>query len=391
MPAQAPARRIEEATGPLSARPRSRRGELVESIAQGAVLLSEDGDVLAINDTARRLLDIAPGARTRKAKDVLTVPVLADAVEKVTDSNEAVSLDLDHAGARLRASVSMVRDEVLLLITDRTEEYRVEQLRRDFVANTSHELKTPVASIQTLAEALAVVIDQQPERTPELVHRLNKEASRLATLVHDLLDLRRLEEGGPMEQSAVDLAELVRLVVAAQYDRAERAEVELTVDAPAALELHGARGDLELIVANLLANAITYNRPGGRVTIELRAPVLRSEDDATPPRSGVELRVTDTGIGIPEADRDRIFERFYRVDAARSRTTGGTGLGLSIVRHAVDQHHGAIEVESLPADGTRFTVWLPAEPDGVGDSRGVDDGDGRGVDDGGGGGGRGGA
>ena len=352
----------------MSARPRSRRRELVESIAQGAVLLSEDGDVLAINDTARRLLGIAPGARTRKAKDVLTVPVLADAVEEVTDSNEAVSLDVDHAGARLRASVSMVRDEVLLLITDRTEEYRVDQLRRDFVANTSHELKTPVASIQTLAEALAVVIDQQPERLPELVHRLNKEASRLAALVHDLLDLRRLEEGGTMERSAVDLAELVRLVVAAQYDRAEQAEVELTVDAPAALELHGARGDLELIVANLLANAITYNRPGGTVTIELRAAVTRDEDEGAPPSSGVELRVTDTGIGIPEADLDRIFERFYRVDAARSRTTGGTGLGLSIVRHAVDQHDGSIEVERLPADGTRFTVWLPAV--GVGDGDG---------------------
>ena len=345
----------------MSSKPRSRRRELVESIAQGAILLSDNGDVLAINDTARRLLDLPPQARTRKADDVLTVPVLADAVDEVTATGEGVSLDTDHAGARLRVSVSMVRDEVLLLITDRTQEHRVDQLRRDFVANTSHELKTPVASIQTLAEALAVVIEDQPERVPELVRRLNKEAGRLAALVHDLLDLRRLEEGGPMERTPVDLAELVRRVVAAQYDRAERAGVDVTVDAPATLVVQGARGDLELIVANLLANAITYNQPGGSVRIEVRTQNGPAGQDGAAPRDGVAMMVIDTGIGVPEGDLDRIFERFYRVDAARSRTTGGTGLGLSIVRHAVEQHGGAIEVASVPGDGTSFTVWLPRD------------------------------
>ena len=341
----------------MSSKPRSRRRELVESIAQGAILLSENGDVLAINDTARHLLHLPPEARTRRAADVLTVPVLADAVAEVTDTGEAVSLDTDHAGTHLRVSVSMVRDEVLLLITDRTQEYRVDQLRRDFVANTSHELKTPVASIQTLAEALAVVVEDQPERVPELVRRVNKEAGRLAALVHDLLDLRRLEEGGPHERAPVDLAELVRRVVAAQYDRAERAEVELAVDAPVQLHIEAARGDLELIVQNLLANAITYNRPGGAVRIEVHPQASAGG------RDGVELAVIDTGIGVPEADLDRIFERFYRVDAARSRTTGGTGLGLSIVRHAVEQHGGSIAVTSDPGNGTRFTVWLPTDGD----------------------------
>ena len=345
----------------MSSKPRSRRRELVESIAQGAILLSDNGDVLAINDTARRLLDLPPQARTRKAGDVLTLPVLADAVDEVTATGEGVSLDTDHAGARLRVSVSMVRDEVLLLITDRTQEHRVDQLRRDFVANTSHELKTPVASIQTLAEALSVVVADQPERVPELVRRLNKEAGRLAALVHDLLDLRRLEEGGPMERTPVDLAELVRRVVAAQYDRAERAEVDVTVEAPATLVVQGARGDLELIIQNLLANAITYNQPGGSVRIEVRAQNGPEGQDGAAPRDGVAMMVIDTGIGVPEGDLDRIFERFYRVDAARSRTTGGTGLGLSIVRHAVEQHGGAIEVASVPGDGTSFTVWLPRD------------------------------
>ena len=345
----------------MSAKPRSRRLELVESIAQGAILLDEDGDVLAVNATARELLGLTSDARLRKAADVLVLPVLADAVEEVTDTGEAVSLDTDHLGARLRVSVSMIRDEVLLLITDRTSEYRVDQLRRDFVANTSHELKTPVASIQALAEALAIVVEDQPERLPDLIRRLNKEAGRLSALVHDLLDLRRLEENGSTERAPLDLAELVRRVVAAQYDRAERHEVEVTVDAPAEVVIAGNRDDVELIVANLLANAITYNEPGGSVCIEVEPDVSRDGHEGGGAVDGVEVAVIDTGIGVPEGELGRIFERFYRVDAARSRTTGGTGLGLSIVRHAVEQHDGTIEVESSPGDGTRFTVWLPRD------------------------------
>ncbi len=343
----------------MTAKPRSRRLELVESIAQGAVLLTADGDVMAVNQTARRLLGLAAEDRIRKAADVLVLPVLADAVEEVTDSGEAVSLDTDHLGARLRVSVSMIRDEVLLLITDRTGEHRVDQLRRDFVANTSHELKTPVASIQTLAEALSVVVEDQPERVPELIRRLNKEAGRLSALVHDLLDLRRLEEGGPMERAPLDLAELVRRVVAAQYDRAERHEVEVTVHAPTELLIEGSHRDLELIVQNLLANAITYNEPGGSVRIEVSSGTAPGAQEGVEPGGDVQLAVIDTGIGLPEGELDRIFERFYRVDAARSRTTGGTGLGLSIVRHAVEQHGGTVAVASVVGEGTRFTVQLP--------------------------------
>ncbi len=345
----------------MSAKHRSRRGELVESIAQGAVLLSHKGEVLAINHTARRLLDLPPGARVRRAADVLRPAALLAAVQEVDDTGEGVSLDVEHAGAHLRASVSLVRDEVLVLVTDRTEEHRVEQLRRDFVANTSHELKTPVASIQTLGEALAVVIEEQPERAAELVRRLNKEAGRLTALVHDLLDLRRLEEGGSFDPEPVDVAELVRRAVADQYDRAERDAVEVAVEAPPELTVPAARSDLELIVQNLVANAITYNRPGGSVTVTVRAGVPHPARDGGVPAEGTQLLVTDTGIGLEEAELTRIFERFYRVDTARSRTTGGTGLGLSIVRHAVEQHGGHIEVESTPGVGSCFGVWLPLD------------------------------
>jgi signal transduction histidine kinase len=337
----------------MSAKHRSRRRELVESIAQGAVLLSADGAVLAINDAARELLAIPTGARTRTAADVLTYPALADAVDDVRDSGEAMTLEFDHAAARLRVNVSMLRDEVLVLITDRTEEHRVEELRRDFVVNASHELKTPVTGIQALAEALSVVSEQQPERVPELVARLGDEATRLAALVHDLLDLRRLEERGPLERTNVDLAELVRQVVAAQVDRAEELGVELSVDAPAEVEIVSDVGDLEVVVRNLVRNAISYNRPGGTVHIDLR---MDGEREGTE----VELVVTDTGVGMDPVELPRIFERFYRVDPARSRHKGGTGLGLSIVRHAVEHLGGSIEVDSRPGDGTCFTVHLPA-------------------------------
>ena len=339
----------------MSAKHRSRRRELVESIAQGAVLLSDGGQVLAINDAARELLAIPEGARTRTAADVLTHPALAEAAEDVRDSGEPMTLEFDHSEARLRVNVSMLRDEVLVLITDRTEEHRVEELRRDFVVNASHELKTPVTGIQTLADALSVVSEQQPERVPELVARLGDEATRLAALVHDLLDLRRLEERGPVERTSVDLAELVRRVVAAQVDRAEELGVELSVDAAAEVEIASVAGELEVVVRNLVRNAISYNRPGGTVHIQLRMNGNGEVDEE------VELLVADTGMGIDPADLPRIFERFYRVDPARSRHTGGTGLGLSIVWHAVEHLGGTIEVDSRPGDGSCFTVRLPAE------------------------------
>ena len=339
----------------MSARHRSRRRELVESIAQGAVLLSDKGQLVAINDVARELLAIPADARTRSATDVLTHPALVGAVDDVRDTGEPMTLEIDHAEARLRVNVSMLRDEVLVLIVDRTEEHRVEQLRRDFVVNASHELKTPVTGIQALTEALSVVVAQeQPERVAELLARLGDETVRLAALVHDLLDLRRLEERGPRDRESVDLAELVRRVVAAQVSRADELMIELSVDAPVEVRFAGVEGDLEVVVRNLVSNAITYNRPGGTVDIALRVV----QEEVAPE---VQLVVADTGVGIAPAELPRIFERFYRVDPARSRHTGGTGLGLSIVWHAVEHLGGSIEVASRLGEGTSFTVRLPEE------------------------------
>lgn len=342
----------------MSSRRRSRRHELVESIAQGAALLAEDGEVVAVNVTARRLLGMPEDARPRLAADTLINAELAHAVAEVWRTERPTTVEVLLGERHLRASLSLVRDELLLLLSDRTEERRIEELRRDFVANASHELKTPVTGIQSLADALGVVVHDQPDRVPALVARLSGEAERLVALVHDLLDLRRLEQGGPPAGGEVDLAELVRQVAASLYARAEAARVQMEVEAPDRLLIPGIAGDLRLLVQNLVMNAIRYNLPGGSVRLNLRE---LNGMAAAPPRGGlVELLVADTGIGISSADLPRVFERFYRVDTARSRQTGGTGLGLSIVRHVAEQHGGSIEVDSKLGGGTTFTVRLPS-------------------------------
>ncbi len=332
-------------------RERPWRRELVDSLVQPALLFSGDGRLLAANDAARSLLGIPIDATGVTVVQAVGSAALAGAVRAAREQSQPVTLDVEHSGHDLRSVVTMVGDETLLIITDRTRERRVEELRRNFVVNASHELKTPVTSIQTLAEALEVTLRMDPERTATLVHRLGIEAERLARLVHDLLDLRRLEERGPLELVPVDLAELVRRTVADLVPRADAGEVELSVESPDRAVVAGVPGDLEVIAKNLVANAIQYNRPGGSVAVSIEPQGRRQV-----------LSVADTGIGIPREDLGRVFERFYRVDPARSRETGGTGLGLAIVRHAVERHGGTIGVDSLLGEGTTFTVVLPVDP-----------------------------
>jgi two-component system, OmpR family, phosphate regulon sensor histidine kinase PhoR len=331
-------------------RERPWRRELVDSLVQPALLFSGEGRMLAANDAARKLLGIPIDAWDLTVVQAVGSVALARAVEQAATSEAPVTVDVERGHNDLRAVVSLVGDETLLIIEDRTRERRVEELRRNFVVNASHELKTPVTSIQTLAEALQVTMRNDPDRTANLVSRLGVEAERLARLVHDLLDLRRLEERGPLERVPVDLAELVRLTVAELIPRAESREVTVGVDAPDHATVGGVPGDLEVIVKNLVSNAVQYNRPGGTVEVTIER------------RGGFQVMcVTDTGLGIPQQNLTRMFERFYRVDAARSRETGGTGLGLSIVRHAVERHGGNIRVDSLLGEGTTFTVTLPIE------------------------------
>ena len=332
------------------ARERPWRRQLVDALIDPALLFSPDGRLLVANDPARRLFGPPVGAGALTVVQSIGNIALANAVTTVQDTGVALTVEEEHGEHDLRCFVTQVGDETLLLVRDRTQERRVEQLRRNFVVNASHELKTPVTAIQTLANALSIVAEQQPERLTPLLRRLDHEAERLSRLVHDLLDLRRLEERGPIERVPVDLAELLRQSVVSLLDVATEREIEISVEAPDREPAMGEPGDLEAVVRNLVGNALQYNRLGGRVDVSL-----------TPLHDVHLITVSDTGIGIPQHDLSRIFERFYRVDDARSRETGGTGLGLSIVRHAVERHGGTVAVDSILGEGTTFTVTLPME------------------------------
>jgi two-component system sensor histidine kinase SenX3 len=253
---------------------------------------------------------------------------------------------------------------VLLLVEDLTDTRRTEAMRRDFVANVSHELKTPVGALSLLSEAVRDATDD-PEAVERFAGRMQTEATRLTNLVQELIDLSRVQDDGPVKQAEpVSVDDLVAEAVDRCRQQAATKNIEIAVGGTPGLYLRGDRSRLSTAFGNLVENAVNYSPAGTRVAIGCR-PV--------PGTAGgqVELTVTDQGIGIPEKDRERIFERFYRVDPARSRATGGTGLGLSIVKHVVAAHGGQISVWSVEGQGSTFTVRLPAHKHPHSDRRGA--------------------
>ncbi len=323
------------------------RRQLVESLPTATILFDAEGYVAAANRAARELLGIPSDGEPTTILAALGSARLAAAVRDMRGGNDPVEVDALVSGRSVRALVTVIDDQRLVLVTDRTRELRLENLRRNFVVNASHELKTPATSIQALAEALLITIERDPGRMPDLLGRLEQEAGRLVRLVHDLLDLRRLEERGEVAPTAVDLVPVVTDALAELGDGGP--SITVTFDPPERAMVLCDPDDLRIIVRNLVNNGVQYNRDGG--SLELR---IASRG------SSVDLAVADSGIGIPKGDLERIFERFYRVDVARSRKTGGTGLGLSLVRHAIGRNHGVLDVESLLGSGSTFTVSLPA-------------------------------
>ncbi len=244
---------------------------------------------------------------------------------------------------------------VLLVLRDITEKERVEQMRRDFVANTSHELKTPVGAVSLLAEAIESAADD-PDQVRAFAARLTGEAARLGRLTSRIMNLSRLQSADDLtseEDVAVD--EIVVAALDAHAIQASSAGVAIKRGGARGVYVRGDGQVLSEAVGNLVANAIAYSPPGSSVGVGVKVV-----------GDVVEIAVTDHGIGIAEADQERIFERFYRADQARSRRTGGTGLGLSIVKHAVQLHGGEVRLWSRPGRGSTFTIRLPrveAPPD----------------------------
>jgi signal transduction histidine kinase len=325
---------------------RSTMGNVLSSMEEGVVLVGPTGRVRLSNPAAERLL----GTRHLTMSGVLPM-AFQDAARKAADGAvDAVEVETGSPSRWARATAIPVGDDgsVLLVVRDVTEAKRLEAVRRDFVANASHELKTPAASIQAAGETIRSAAQDDPSVIPRFAEQLEREAFRLSRIVSDLLDLSRLETGEEIDEE-VHLDQVVKEERDRFEESAREGGLTLSIDLGSVPPVRGSARDLSLLVRNLVDNAIRYTKPGGRADVNLSA-----EGDE------VVLSVADTGVGIPTRELPRIFERFYRVDRARSRETGGTGLGLSIVKHVVENHGGTVSVRSELGRGTCFEVRLPA-------------------------------
>jgi len=255
------------------------------------------------------------------------------------------------AGKReLKVSVTPLNEDgmVLILLADESEARRVDAVRRDFVANVSHELKTPIGALGLLSEAILGAKDQ-PEEVVRFATRMQNESKRLADLVQEIIDLSRLQSSDPLQKAfAVEIGDVVREAVSQAQFSSEQRNIALEIGEVEDATVIGDRDQIVTAIHNLIENAVNYSPENTKVSIVTK-------------RSGnlIEISVTDQGIGIAESDLTRIFERFYRVDPARSRLTGGTGLGLSIVKHVALNHGGDVKVWSKVGVGSTFTLLLP--------------------------------
>ena len=347
---------IEEITGQ-----KTRMQTLFERVADGLMLVGSDARIQMINPAACRMLSIDGGQTTGKTVIEGTLSHdLSGLVERVLRLREPGALDVtlpasDGTETALQAYVDPVPRadggaDALVLLRDVTSWRRLEAVRRDFVANVSHELRTPLASMRAMAETIQLHPDAGPDVAAGLAQSIVQETDRLNLLASDLLELAETESGqreaAPEE---TDLSELVSEMLDTVRPTAERKGIEMVSVVRTGERLVVDRGCLSRILVNLVSNAVSYTPQGGRVAVS----ATRQGDEMA-------LSVEDNGIGIPPECLPRVFERFYRVDRARSRESGGTGLGLSIVKHLTEALGGSVSVASEPGKGTVFTLLLPS-------------------------------
>ena len=322
--------------------------QVIEALESAGVVLDPSNNVIKASPRAVTL-----GLVWHRT---LVHPRLVELVDRVRRSGDAVTEEVELSrgplgDAALHLSVRVARlgsRFMLLLAEDRTESFRLDAVRRDFVANISHELKTPIGAIGLLGEALGHAADD-PEQVRRFAGQLTKESSRLAGMTQEIIELSRLQAKDALSHpEIVELDHVVSAAVDQNRVHAEAQRVSLASGGTKGLRVWGDETMLITAVHNLILNAVQYSASPSRVGIGVTAA-----DDV------IEIAVTDQGIGIPEDELDRVFERFFRVDQARSRTTGGTGLGLSIVKHVVQNHGGDVRVWSQPGRGSTFTIRLP--------------------------------
>jgi two-component system, OmpR family, sensor histidine kinase SenX3 len=320
------------------------------AIANGVVIFDERGEIVYRNDPAASFLAarhsdaLVEEAITSMASDALRGRGAERELELFGPPRRVLSVRATPLEHTSRPS------GVLVVVEDTSERRRLENVRRDFVANISHELKTPVGALALLAETM--LDEDDPDVTRRLAERLAAEAFRVGNTIDDLLELSRLEVATGLAADTVSVAQFVADAVERVRGAAEQRGIEIEVEgAPVRLTVLGDRRQLVSAVTNLVDNAVKYSEPGSAVAVRARTDGV-----------WVDVTVRDHGMGIPRRDLERIFERFYRVDRARSRETGGTGLGLAIVRHVASNHRGEVRVESREGVGSTFTLRLPAGP-----------------------------
>jgi two-component system sensor histidine kinase SenX3 len=308
------------------------------------------GVVIADKKFGRQLRNKAASAMTGVRYVDVLVEQAVDEMIKAASTTQTTERVLEAVAGTTRffkiSGRATKSQRAIVTIEDITEKSRINTVQTDFVANLSHELKTPIGAVAALADSLNG--ETETEVVWRLAERIVTESHRMSRIVDDLLDLSRVEFGGIDEWTEIDLGLVLVEVVSTNQHAAKRRGLGLSLTGSAELLVRGDRGQLVSVFSNLVDNAIKYSEAGGVVLV---ASAIQADQ--------IKVTVTDHGIGIAERDQERIFERFYRVDKARSRATGGTGLGLSIVRHIVLEHGGSIDVHSEEGLGSTFTVYMP--------------------------------
>lgn len=331
---------------------------LLENIVVGVILLNEDREIKVCNPAVNEILSTnVYGYLGRDYTDIIQSSEITRLVDKAIKrdkpQNKEVVLYLQSERVVDVNVIPIINvdeeNNYAVLLYDITEIKRLEQVRTDFVANASHELRTPITALKGFSETLLDGAMNDPELLKEFLEIMLKESTRLDTMVHDILQLSRLEQRpNHVAADQVNVEDTVRDAIQILYQKAETKQIDLTVDVKTDLIVNVNQDELKQVMINLIGNAISYTPEKGYVKIVID----------TRGKEGI-IEVKDNGIGIPQKEQERIFERFYRVDKARSRNAGGTGLGLSIVKWLVDGMDGWIELESMPQEGSTFRVWLP--------------------------------
>jgi len=340
---------------------------ILAGMVEAVIVLDTKLEIIDANPAASRLMNMEPAAaRRRSLLEVFRNLELYNFAEETVMSRQAREADITLVGPERRflqvhgtvirhdsPETGQIADRVVLVLNDITKLKNLENIRRDFVANVSHELKTPITSIKGFIETLSDGAIDDPVTSHRFLAILANQTDRLQAIIDDLLSLSRLEqsEGRQLEVEGFDLCQILRTAIKVCGDKAERRKVDVALRCSDQFTVVANPVLLEQAVINLVDNAVKFSQEGGTVTVEARREL-----------GSIDIGVSDHGLGIPQEDLPRIFERFYRVEKARSRDLGGTGLGLAIVKHIAHSHKGEVLVESALGEGTTFTIRLPDVP-----------------------------